>query len=87
MREWKHWIDVKAHIKDEDSAQKVSAGVLQEIERLQVKKVFKEDAELQLIADDFEYLSDDPDATDDQFNKVLERFYDWADENDVWMGL
>jgi hypothetical protein len=49
--------------------------------------VVADDEELRRIADDFEYLRDDPDCTDDMFNKVLERFYEWADDNDVWCGL
>lgn len=40
------------------------------------------------LADEFRYLSDDKDATTEEFNDIMRRLYDWADTplDDHWNG-
>lgn len=87
MREWRYKIDIKSYIKDEDSAQVVATNVLAEVKSLMQREAFKGDIQLDEIIQSFKDLSEDPEATDKAFNEVLEQFYDWADDNDVWTGL
>lgn len=36
------------------------------------------------IIDEFEMLNDE--ADEDEFNYVMQRLYDWADDNEIWVG-
>lgn len=87
MRVWRHRVNIKPSIKDEDSAQKCAEEVLKKIAPLMKKAVFKSDSDLYDIVESFKELSGNGKAADDEFNDVLERFYAWADDNDVWCGL
>lgn len=88
MRTWKYKIDVKKHFVDKDNtAQEASKGVLQELKKLERWQVLKEDDEFQRIQEEFDRLGDDPEARTAEFDEVLSRLYDWADANDVWLGL
>ncbi len=87
MRQLRYKINIKPYIKDEDSAQKVATGVLGEVKPLLDRAAFKSDSDLYDIVEEFKEISENAEATDDEFNQVLERFYNWADDNDVWSGL
>ena len=87
MVEWRHVIDVKQYLKDGTEASAAAAGVLKEIAKLQRKEEFKDDSELDQIREEFQSLADDPETTDESFNDVLDRLYDWANGERVWCGL
>lgn len=88
MRDWKHTIDIKKHFVDKNvTAQVAAQGVHKELGKLTRLKAFKDDDELLGIAQEFERLGEDPDAETQEFDEALERLYDWADANDVWLGL
>lgn len=87
MARWDYKINIKQYIKDETSAQAASAGILKEIKKLTDTGAFTDDMELDQIREEFDGIVDDTAATNDEFDAVLERFYDWADRERVWCGL
>lgn len=88
MRDWKFKIDIKQHFVDKQvTAQVAAQGVLKELGKLTRRKAFKDDDELLGITQEFERLGEDTDAETQEFDEALERLYDWADTNDVWLGL
>jgi len=88
MANWKHKIDIKKYIeKDGLTVQEVTKGVLKEIAKISSRKAFKDDDELSQIVEEFQGIVDSKEATAEEFDEVLDRFYDWADSNLVWCGL
>jgi hypothetical protein len=88
MANWKYKIDIKKYIgKDKLSVQEVAKGVLTEVKPLAQRKAFKEDKELSQIIEEFQGIVYSKAATDDEFDEILDCFYDWADDNLVWCGL
>jgi hypothetical protein len=88
MRDWKYKVNIKQYIgKDGLTVQEVAKGVLKEIAKISSKRAFKDDDELSQIVEEFQGIADSKEATVEEFDEILDRFYDWADDSDVWCGL
>lgn len=84
MRPWKHSIDIKTCIGAKGTAQESALRVLKELKKLE--RHFKEDFEYEQIAQEFKDLTEDPESTVAVFDEALDRLYDWADTERVWLG-
>ena len=80
---------------DTDDVHEISVDACEKIEnllkeiRLRQHPVYKEMADaLEDILCDFEIVRNDPDASEDDFNNVLESLYDWGDTplDNQWGG-
>ena len=88
---WKHKIDIKQYLgegtTDEDVV-KAAKGIVRELKRLPSKldglseaiDEFEDIAESTHDPEDNEYLVE-------EFNYQLDKLYDWADYERIWMGL
>jgi hypothetical protein len=78
MTRWKRTVNIKGHLRSEQTADVIALRVRDTI----VGAFGSPDPELASIIEDFESV-----GTDEECDEVLERLYDWADANRVWLGL
>lgn len=94
MARWSRVVDIKRVFKDGDPAEarehgKAVAAILRDklgdVMDLSMAEETPDglrNQDLDLIALDFDDITDA-----DDFDDVLERLYDWADDNRVWLGI
>lgn len=83
--------DAKANIKqflDPDAEpSEVAANVARELRHAFARRLRATsdnyDCDLDMLLDDLENFGD---ATVEDFDETLDRIYDWADENRIWLG-
>ncbi len=81
MKRWNRTVNIKPFITEDDSdaaAQKCATS----IKALLVRLIPSYDNGLQLVLDSLEEAK-----TCDDVNCALDSLYDWADANNVWLGL
>lgn len=89
MAIWKHRLDLKTEwqLRDEDklTIQQLAAKVALKLKKVDFKD---EDVNYQRddIVDEFEGLSEDTTASVSDFDSVLARLYDFADEYRLWVA-
>ncbi len=81
MRRWTKTVNIKPLITEDDSdeaAQRCATG----IRALLVEHIIDYDGDFQMILDDLEAAD-----TCEGVNYILDALYNWADANNVWLGL
>ena len=81
MGRWTKTVNIKPFITEDDSDAAAKACATG-IRALLVKRIIDYDFDFQIILDDLETAE-----TCGDVNDILERLYDWADANNVWLGL
>lgn len=84
IRGWKHKIDIKKHLGDDIKNQQAARGVLKEVKKLE--RHFKDDFEYEQITEELQGLAENTETTANELDETLERLYDWADSERVWLG-
>ena len=80
MRRWKRTVNIKDLLTEEETPEAIKAAANGIIERLP-------DAPTARLVKAREMADEDPETALLVFNDGLNRVYDWADENRVWLGL
>lgn len=90
---WKHKVDIKQYFGEDDSNEdvvKAAQGIVKELKKL--PESLNEFGLLDVISE-FEDLSDNA-ATEtsgfewsDEFNYTLDKLYEWADDQRIWLGI
>ena len=88
--DWKRTIKLKDLLTDDETDAGVQAAAIEVHSRLEDwrKEHYPDDFDLEEISDEFHsvwYCDDDPGDRLAWFNSVLWNFYDWADDNLVWV--
>ena len=80
MANWRYTLNIKLFLNtDRDAWEEARDNI---VSLLKTSRDYEHDIELQSIVDEM------TDADDlDWFNAILDRLYDWADFNLVWLGL
>ena len=78
MPRWIKTINIKPFIDETQPASVVAKNIRTKL----ANAISYPDLTLSLILDDFEEVQTVEDCDD-----VLNRLYDWADTNDIWLGL
>jgi hypothetical protein len=94
MRKWKHTINLNQHIGEEDDNQaieKAARGCISELEKLPMS-LGVDLAYFICLFDDVAETAKEDKADEgnefilDEFNRALDKFYDWADDQRIWTG-
>ena len=90
-RGWNHKIDIKQYLGEDDSNAAVviaANGVIKELLKLPQSLNGLQDAisEFEDVADSAQYEDGDYEWVD-EFNYTLDKLYDWANDERVWLGL
>lgn len=91
MKQWKHKIDIKQYLGEDDSPEAVRSaakGVVAELNKLRIAfaGAYAEYDLLEMI-EGFEFVTEDDTPDVAEFNYILSDLYDWADAERVWLGL
>lgn len=82
MKTWHHKVNIKQFLTKDAISEPVARNIVAELNRV---SVFKADEEMQETSE--EMIDAGIDGNTREFNYLLDRVYDFADVESIWLGL
>ena len=77
MKIWKHKIDIKQFLDEDGNLEKTKKGLIPYLKSEKISKIISEE-----LTDKLEFSEDI-----EEFDDALSELYDYADENNIWLGI
>lgn len=89
MARWIKTVDIKDLLTDDDSPENAVKVGLAMAERLRSRLAgyLDDDPDFEEIVNDFEAVGDAQQFALSAFNDTMNRLYDWADGERIWLGI